>query len=147
MSELESSGLLEREPHQPASQPSMDAPATTTTDAAARASASATQSADSEQASTPVAEPNLAATIVSAVTDDQAEAPLQTPEADSLSEQQPANASDAAGDAENSEVAEQRVLGDLEGAPTWREVLLLSHTTMSPYYLSMPMSSCVVSWL
>lgn len=131
MSELESSGLLDRESDQPDPQLSTDGPAISTTHATARPSATTAQPAGSEQASNAAAEPNLAATIVNAVTDDQLEAPMQKTEANGLPEQQPGNASDAAGAADSSEAAEQRVLGDLEGAPTWREVLVLSRRSVA----------------
>ena len=99
MSELESSGLLERE-----AAPSLDADAT----------------ADPQLAAT--SEPNLAAAIVDAVNDDTAAVPQQQDLSD-LPEQAAAVLANA--DAAPSEPAEQRVLGDLEGAPTWREVLPL----------------------
>lgn len=97
MSELESSGLLERE-----AAPSPDADA----------------KADPQLATT--SEPNLAAAIVDAVNDDTAAVPQQQDLSD-LPEQAAAVLANA--DATPTEPAEQRVLGDLEGAPTWREVM------------------------
>lgn len=97
MSELESSGLLERE-----AAPSPDADA----------------KADPQLATMP--EPNLAAAIVDAVNDDTAAVPQQQ-DLSSLPEQAAAVLVNA--DAAPGEPAEQRVLGDLEGAPTWQEVL------------------------
>ena len=96
MSELESSGLLERE-----AAPSPDADT----------------KADPQLATT--SEPNLAAAIVDAVNDDTAAVPQQQDLSD-LPEQAAAGLANA--DAAPSEPAEQRVLGDLDGAPTWREV-------------------------
>lgn len=66
---------------------------------------------------------SLAAAIVDAVNDDTAEVPKQQ-DLSSLPEQEATSLANA--DASPSEPAEQRVLGNLEGAPTWREVLLLS---------------------
>lgn len=99
MSELESSGLLERD-----AAPSPDADAKT----------------DPQLATT--SEPNLAAAVVDAVNDDTAAVPQQQ-DLSSLPEQAAAVLANA--DAAPSEPAEQRVLGDLDGAPTWREVLPL----------------------
>ena len=124
MSELESSGLLDKESEQaatqnPASAPTQEPnPSTSTLADTHMPSGSASQSAGVDSDAQEATEANLAATIVNAVTDGQAEAKRgDTPEQ---------HTADAADDvAASSEAAEQRVLGDLEGAPTWREVLAL----------------------
>ncbi len=116
MSELESSGLLERDSAQNSDQDTL--PHGTNT---AQADSSISTSPKPQTASE--AQPSLAAAIVDAVNDDTAEVPKQQ-DLSSLPEQEAASLANA--DASPSEPAEQRVLGDLEGAPTWREVLLPS---------------------
>ena len=125
MSELESSGLLDKEPEQtsplsPPRVPTQDpTPSTSTLDDAHMPDGSASPSTGVGPDGHEAAEANLAATIVNAVTDNQPEVPKQS----GAPEQHRADAAGAA--AAGSEAAEQRVLGDLEGAPTWREVLML----------------------
>ncbi len=116
MSELESSGLLERDSAQNSDQDTL--PHGTNT---AQADSSISTSPKPQTASE--AQSSLAAAIVDAVNDDTAEVPKQQ-DLSSLPEQEAASLANA--DASPSEPAEQRVLGDLEGAPTWREVLLPS---------------------
>ena len=65
----------------------------------------------------------MAATIVNAVNADQGAETAQA-EAGSLAGEEPADAATHGG-ASGSEPAEQKVLGDLQGAPTWCEVLTL----------------------
>ncbi len=113
MSELESSGLLERDSAQPPAHDGTE-PATKTdpsTDTSARL-----QDGQQDNAT---AEPNLAAAIVDAVNDVTAAAPKQQ-DLSSLSEQDAAVLANA--DVAPSEPAEQRVLGDMDGAPGWCEV-------------------------
>lgn len=125
MSELESSGLLDKEPeqaapHSPPSAPTQDpTPSTSTLVNTHTPDGSASPSTGVGSGGQDAAEANLAATIVNAVTDGQAEVPKQN----DVPEQHAEDAADAV--AASSETAEQRVLGDLEGAPTWREVLML----------------------
>lgn len=123
MSELESSGLLDKEPehagppNDPSRAPTQDpTPRTSILSDTHTPDGSASPSTGVDPAGQEAAESNLAATIVNAVTDDQAEVPKQG----DAPEQHAADASGAV--AASSEAAEQRVLGDLEGAPTWREV-------------------------
>ena len=124
MSELESSGLLDKDSEQTATQNTASAPtqdpnpSTSTLTDTHMPSGSTSQSPEVDSDAQEATEANLAATIVNAVTDGQAEAKRgDTPEQ---------HTADAADDvAASSEAAEQRVLGDLEGAPTWREVLAL----------------------
>lgn len=125
MSELESSGLLDKEPEQsaPSNTPTQGpSPSTSTPLDTHTPDDSASPSTGIPPAGQETAETSLAATIVSAVTDDQAEVPMQG-EGGDVPEQHTAGASGAA--AASSEAAEQRVLGELEGAPTWHEVLML----------------------
>ena len=125
MSELESSGLLDKEPEQgvPSNAPTQGPnPSTSTPVDMHTPDDSASPSTVVLPAGQETAEASPAATIVSAVTDDQAEVPRQG-EGGEGPEQQTAGASGAA--AASNEAAEQRVLGELEGAPTWHEVLLL----------------------
>ena len=139
MSELESSGLLDKESEQPA--PSAGptqgpTPSTSTPTVTVTSDGSTSPSSGSKQQAEPnAAEANLAAKIVNAVTDDQVEVPMHG-EASDVPEQQTADASAAAvatataaaaatATAASHEPAEQRVLGDLDGASTWREVLML----------------------
>ena len=116
MSELQSSGLLEKDAAQAAEQ-------TGTAGKGAMADPGSATSRSPElhssQNGTPTAEPNLAAAIVDAVTDDSAGVPEQQ-SLSSLPNQEVDVSADADGSV--SEPAEQRVLGDLKGAPTWREV-------------------------
>ena len=127
MSELESSGLLTRDAPEPESasrdesQPS---------DAAAKPEdGTLTPVANSQQAGgQDAAEPNLAAAIVDAVTNDTVEVLMEQQDNAEVQEEQQgmtdaseAEAADGAGE-EGGEAAEQRVLGDLEGAPSWKEV-------------------------
>ena len=116
MSELESSGLLERDSAQNSDQDTLPH-GTNTVQADSGISTSSKPQTASE------AQPSLAAAIADAVNDDTAEVPKQQ-DLSSLPEQEAASLANA--DASPSEPAEQRVLGDLEGAPTWREVLLPS---------------------
>lgn len=116
MSELESSGLLERDSAQKPAQDTLPH-GTDTEQADSRISTSPKPQTASE------AQLSLAAAIVDAVNDDTAEVPKQQ-DLSSLPEQEATSLANA--DASPSEPAEQRVLGNLEGAPTWREVLLLS---------------------
>ena len=116
MSELESSGLLERDSAQNSAQDTLPH-GTNTAQADSGISTSTKPQAASE------AQPSLAAAIVDAVNDDTAEVPKQQ-DLSSLPEHEATSLANA--DASPSEPAEQRVLGDLEGAPTWREVLLPS---------------------
>lgn len=130
MSELESSGLLNKEPSHPAAPTApTEGPNLSITPGAHTSDGSSSPSSVAEQPTHNTAEPeaNLAATIVSAVTDDQGEVVGQEEEAGKVPEQQTAEVSGVAV-AGSSEPAEQRVLGDLEGAPTWREVRLGRHT-------------------
>ena len=125
MSELESSGLLDKEPEQsvPSNPPTQGPnPSTSTPVDMHTPDDSTSPSTGISPAGQETAEASLAATIVSAVTDDQAEVPKQGEGGDAL-EQQTAGASGPA--AASNEAAEQRVLGELEGAPTWHEVLML----------------------
>ncbi len=116
MSELESSGLLERDSAQKAAQDT-SSHGTNTAQADSGISTSPKPQTASE------AQTSLAAAIVDAVNDDTAEVPKQQ-DLSSLPDQEATSLANA--DASPSEPAEQRVLGDLEGAPTWREVLLPS---------------------
>ena len=125
LSELESSGLLDKSSPQPVAQ-----------DASQPASASSPSNPGFEPASSPepgphttAPEPNLAAAIVSAVTEDASAVPQQQ-DAPDLPNQEAEGGVDAGADAVAGEPAEQRVLGALEGAPTWREVAFLSHSCM-----------------
>lgn len=117
MSELESSGLLDKDSPQPPGpmeeHTASAAPETHTSGGSSSPSSGAEQPGPQSAE----AEANLAATIVKAVTDDQGEVVRQE-EAGKVLEQHPSEASGLV-----SEPAEQRVLGDLQGAPTWREVL------------------------
>lgn len=125
MSELESSGLLDKDSEQTATQNTASAPtqdpnpSTSTLTDTHMPSGSTSQSPEVDSDAQEATEANLAATIVNAVTDGQAEVPKQN----DVPEQHAEDAADAV--AASSETAEQRVLGDLEGAPTWREVLML----------------------
>lgn len=122
MSELESSGLLDKEPEQGApSKPPTPGPAPSTSSTPLDMH-SPDVSTGLLPAGQETAETSLAATIVSAVTDEQGGVPKQGQGFDAP-EQQTAGASGAA--AASNEAAEQRVLGELEGAPTWHEVLML----------------------
>lgn len=116
MSELESSGLLERDSAQISDQETLSHSTNT-----AQADNGISTSPKPQTASE--AQPSLTAAIVDAVNDDTAEVPKQQ-DLSSLPDQEAASSANA--DASPSEPAEQRVLGDLEGAPTWREVLLPS---------------------
>ncbi|DBA73897.1 TPA: hypothetical protein ACH3X2_009548 [Trebouxia sp. C0005] len=113
MSELESSGLLERDSAQKPAQDTLPH-GTDTEQADSRISTSPKPQTASE------AQLSLAAAIVDAVNDDTAEVPKQQ-DLSSLPEQEATSLANA--DASPSEPAEQRVLGNLEGAPTWREVM------------------------
>ena len=127
MSELESSGLLTRDAPEPESA-SHDGPqpsdATVKPQDSNLTPIASSQQADSQDA----AEPNLAAAIVDAVTNDtvevqkeqQGNAEEQGAQQDMADASEPAAADDAG--EEGGEAAEQRVLGDLEGAPSWKEV-------------------------
>jgi len=116
MSELESSGLLERDSAQ---QPAQDTVSHSTNTAQADSGISTSP----EPQNVSEAQPSLAAAIVDAVNDNAAEVPKQQ-DFSSLPEQEAALLANA--EASPSEPAEQRVLGDLEGAPSWHEVLLPS---------------------
>lgn len=114
MSELESSGLLERDSAQNPAHGTLSHGKNT-------AQADSSISTSPKPQTAPEAQPSLAAAIVDAVNDDTAAVPKQQ-DLSSLPDQEAASLANA--DASPSEAAEQRVLGDLEGAPTWREVLL-----------------------
>lgn len=132
MSELESSGLLDKEPLHPAAPTApTEGPNPSTTPGPHTSVGSSSPGSVAEQPNHNTAEPeaNLAATIVSAVTDDQGEMVGQE-EAGQVPEQHTAEVS-GVGVAASSEPAEQRVLGDLEGALTWREVRFGLHTHTS----------------
>ncbi len=121
MSELESSGLLERDSAQNSDQDTLSRGVNT-----AQADGGIRTSPMPQTASE--AQPSLAAAIVDAVNDDTAEVPKQQ-DLSSLPDQEAKSLANAG--ASPSEPAEQRVLGDLEGAPTWREVLLPSMLSKS----------------
>ena len=116
MSELESSGLLETQPAQPAAATATDTPPLSASHDSGRPDPGTSWASGSVSA-----EANLAALIVHAVTNDQAELSTQL-EGNGQPEQQPADAAATAEGGNDDEPAEQRVLGDLDGAPTWREV-------------------------
>ncbi|DBB04500.1 TPA: hypothetical protein ACH3X1_012595 [Trebouxia sp. C0004] len=113
MSELESSGLLERDSAQ---EPAQDTLSHGTNTAQADSGISTSQKPQTASSS----QPSLAAAIIDAVNDNTAEVPKQQ-DLSSLPEQETTSLANA--NASPGEPAEQRVLGDLEGAPTWREVM------------------------
>ena len=122
MSELESSGLLERDSAQ---NPAQD----TVSHGKNTAQADSSISTSPKPQTAPEAQPSLAAAIVDAVNDDTAAVPKQQ-DLSSLPDQEAASLANA--DASPSEPAEQRVLGDLEGAPTWREVCCQASSYQNP---------------